>query len=257
MTKVAVVGVGHMESAIIKGLKHNPKNHIIAENLVNPRVSKLAKELEFELVNTVADLVEKNPEIVIFTTPANITLDLVPELMNLDNDTIILSAAAGIEYKKIKDILPNHTVARIIPNIPVVINAGTIGLFIPETVDQHKRQFIVDFLSQLGDVIPVKEDQLSIVGTIGGCGPAFVDVFLDALGDAGVLNGLPRDLTNTLAASMVKGSASLAYESKTTPAILRDQVCSPGGTTIQGVASLEQNGFRYAVIDAVNKANKN
>lgn len=112
-------------------------------------------------------------------------------------------------------------------------------------------------MSQLGDVIPVKEDQLSIVGTIGGCGPAFVDVFLDALGDAGVLNGLPRDLTNTLAASMVKGSASLAYESKTAPAILRDQVCSPGGTTIQGVASLEQNGFRYAVIDAVNKANKN
>ena len=257
MTKVAVVGVGHMVSAIIKGLKHNPKNHIIAENPVNLRVSKLAKELEFELVNTLADLVEKNPEIVILTTPANITLDLVPELMNLDNDTIILSAAAGIEYKKIKDILPNHTVARIIPNIPVVINAGTIGLFIPETVDQHKCQFIVDFLSQLGDVIPVKEDQLSIVGTIGGCGPAFVDVFLDALGDAGVLNGLPRDLANTLAASMVKGSASLAYESKTAPAILRDQVCSPGGTTIQGVASLEQNSFRYAVIDAVNKANKN
>lgn len=82
MTKVAVVGVGHMGSAIIKGLKHNPKNHIIAENLVNPRVSKLAKELEFELVNTLADLVEKNPEIVILTTPANITLDLVPELMN-------------------------------------------------------------------------------------------------------------------------------------------------------------------------------
>lgn len=257
MTKVAVIGVGHMGTAIIKGFKHNPKNQIIAENPVNPRVSKLAKELDFELVNTLSELVDRNPEIVILTTPANITLDLMPELINLDDDTIIISAAAGIEYKKIKDILTNHTVARIIPNIPVAINAGTIGLFLPEDIDQTKRQIVMNFLSQLGDVIPVKEEQLSIVGTIGGCGPAFVDVFLDALGDAGVLNGLPRDLANTLAASMVKGSASLAYESKTAPAILRDQVCSPGGTTIQGVASLEKNGFRYAVIDAVNKANKN
>lgn len=257
MTKIAVVGVGHMGSAIIKGLKSNPKNQIVAENPVNPRVSKLAKELNFELCNTLADLIDKNPEIVILTTPASITLDLLPELINLNHESLIISAAAGIEYKKMKDILPNHTIVRIIPNIPVAINAGTIGLFIPEEVDQDKRQVIIDFLNQLGDVIPVKEEQLSIVGTIGGCGPAFVDVFLDALGDAGVLNGLPRDLANTLAASMVKGSASLAYESKTAPAILRDQVCSPGGTTIQGVTSLEKHGFRYAVIDAINKANKN
>lgn len=257
MMKVAVVGVGHMGSAIIKGLKDSPENCIIAENPVNPRVSKLANELNFKLVNTLSDLVDQDPEIVILTTPANITLDLIPELINLDSDAIIISAAAGIEYKKIKAILPNHTIARIIPNIPVAINAGTIGLFLPDEVDQNRRQVILDFLNQLGDVIPVKEEQLSIVGTIGGCGPAFVDVFLDALGDAGVLNGLPRDQANALAASMVKGSASLAYESKTAPAVLRDQVCSPGGTTIQGVASLEKNGFRYAVIDAVNKANKN
>lgn len=106
-------------------------------------------------------------------------------------------------------------------------------------------------------MISVKENQLSIVGTIGGCGPAFVDVFLDALGDAGVLNGMPRDLANKVAASMVKGSASLAYQSDLVPAQLRDQVCSPGGTTIKGVARLEKNGFRNAVIEAINAANQN
>ena len=86
------------------------------------------------------------------------------------------------------------------------------------------------------------------MGTISGYGPAFVDIFLDALGDAGVLNGLSRDQANTLAANMVKGSANLDYETKIAPAILRDQVCSPGGTTIQGVASLEKHGFRYTII---------
>lgn len=257
MTKIAVVGVGHMGSAIIKGLKSNSQNSIIAENPVNPRVSKLAQELDFELVNSLSDLVKLNPEIIILTTPANITLKIAEELNDLNNAAIIISAAAGIEYKKLDNILPEHTIARIIPNIPVAINAGTIGLFIPETVDQDKHHLIVNFLKQLGDVIQVKEEQLSIVGTIGGCGPAFVDVFLDALGDAGVFNGLSRQQANALAASMVKGSASLAYESKTAPAILRDQVCSPGGTTIKGVASLEKHGFRYAIIDAVNEANKN
>lgn len=257
MTKVAVVGVGHMGSAIIKGLKNDPENHIIAENPVNPRVSKLAEELDFDLVNTLSDLVDKDPEIVILTTPANITLDLIPELINLDHKSIIISAVAGIEYKKIREIVSNHPIVRIIPNIPVAVNTGTIGLFMPEKINQSKRQIIIDFLYQLGDVIQVNEEQLSIVGTIGGCGPAFVDIFLDALGDAGVLNGLSRDQANTLAASMVKGSANLAYETKIAPAILRDQVCSPGGTTIQGVASLEKHGFRYTIIDAINNANKN
>lgn len=257
MTKVAVVGVGHMGSAIIEGLNNNPNNQIIAENPVNPRVSKLAKKFDLDLVHTLPDLVDKKPEIVILTTPAEITLNLVPELMNLASSSIIISAAAGVKYQDLKNMLPNHIIARIIPNIPVSINAGTIGLFTPEGIDQAKKSQLQNFLTQLGDVIPVKEEQLSIVGTIGGCGPAFVDIFLDALGDAGVLNGLPRKLANELAASMVKGSAGLAYQNKQAPAILRDQVCSPGGTTIRGVVSLEKNGFRYAVIDAINQANQN
>lgn len=257
MTKVAVVGVGHMGSAIIQGLSNNNENEIIGENPVNPRVSKLANELGFALANNMADLVEKEPEIVVLTTPAPITLSVIPELMNLDNDAIIISAAAGVSYQDLHNVLPNHTIARIIPNIPVEINAGTIGLFVPSNIEKNKQEKITKFLKQLGDVISVKEEQLSIVGTVGGCGPAFVDVFLDALGDAGVLNGLPRDLANSLAASMVKGSASLACSSHLAPALLRDQVCSPGGTTIKGVANLEKNGFRHAVIDAINEANQN
>lgn len=257
MTKVAVIGVGHMGSAIIEGLNKNPKNQIIAENPVNPRISKLAEKLGFDLVHTLSDLVDMDPDIVILTTPAKITLDLVPELINISHDAIIISAAAGIKYQDLQSILPNHIIARIIPNIPVAINTGTIGLFLPEEIDQATGKQITNFLDQLGDVIPVKEEQLSIVGTIGGCAPAFVDVFLDALGDAGVLNGLPRELANELAASMVKSSAGLAYQSKQAPAVLRDQVCSPGGTTIKGIASLEKHNFRYAVIDAVNQANNN
>lgn len=257
MTKIGIIGVGHMGSAIIKGLKKNSDNEIISENPVNPRVDKLAEELNFKVTNTISDFIAQNPEIIILTTPAPITLQIAEELKDINKQTIIISAAAGIGYSDLKKKLPNNDIARIIPNTPVAINAGTIGLFLSSDIDKNRQIKIHDFLIQLGDVISVKESQLSIVGTIGGCGPAFVDVFLDALGDSGVLNGLPRDLANELAASMVKGSASLAYESKIAPALLRDQVCSPGGTTIKGVANLEKNGFRHAVIDAVNSANEN
>ncbi|WP_251716322.1 pyrroline-5-carboxylate reductase [Lactobacillus agrestimuris] len=257
MTKVAVIGVGHMGTAIIKGLKLNPENLIIAENPVNPRVTKLSKEIGFDLVNKVENLTDFQPEIIFLTTPAKITLKVAEGLNGLNPDAIIISAAAGVSYSDLKEVLPNNPVVRIIPNIPVAVNAGTIALYSPDDLSQKLNEQIKGFLEQLGDVIQTKEENLSIVGTIGGCGPAFVDIFLDALGDAGVLNGLPRDLANKIAASMIKGSATLAYDTGTAPALLRDQVCSPGGTTIRGVASLEENGFRHAVIEAINKANQN
>ena len=251
MTKIGVIGVGQMGSAIIKGLKKDATNKIIGENPVNPRVSRLAEKLDFKLVHAIHDLINLDLDYVFLTTPAKITLQIIPELINLDAKTTIISSVAGVGYNNLENILPNHSIIRIIPNTPVAINAGTIGLFIPANISKINAVKITHFLEQLGDVISVKEDQLSIVGTIGGCGPAFVDVFLDALGDAGVLNGLPRNLANQLAASMVKGSATLASDSKIAPALLRDQVCSPGGT------SLEANGFRHAVIEAVNQANQN
>ena len=243
MTKIAVIGVGHMGSAIIKGLvKSSPDNIIIGENPTNPRVNDLAQQLGFDLIDNLLDLNNLKPDIVILTTPAPLTLQVAKGL-DLDKKTIIISAAAGVSYEDL--------------HIPVSINSGTIGLFLPEDMESDIKVEIEDFLAQLGDIITVKEDQLSIVGTIAGCGPAFVDVFLDALGDAGVLNGLSRSVANKLAASMVKGSSSLAYDSPLAPAQLRDQVCSPGGTTIKGVVDLEKNGFRYSIISAINKANEN
>lgn len=257
MTKIAIIGVGQMGSAIIEGLSNISNNVIIGENPINPRVDKLAQKLNFTLVNTIDDLVKLQPEAIILTTPAPLTLQIASNLQNLSSNCVIISAAAGISYDQLNQVLPNHQIARIIPNTPVAINAGTIGLFLPTNLTEKSKDLIHTILDPLGDVIIVKEDQFSIVGTIGGCGPAFVDVFLDALGDAGVLNGIPRSLANELAASMVKGTASLAYETKKAPALLRDQVCSPGGTTIKGVVSLEKDGFRNAIINAINSANKN
>lgn len=253
--KIGIIGVGHMGSAIIEGLKHNPQNEIVAFNHPNNRVKKISENLNFKYFINISEFLVTKPEVIILTTPAKVTLDIVKNLAN--TTAIIISAAAGISYANFRKILPKAKIVRIIPNIPVKINQGTISVAWDDLLTSEDKDFVLKLLNSLGDVIEVKEDNLSIASTISGCGPAFVDVFLDALSDAGVLNGLNKEAAVKVAASMIKGSATLALNDTQSPANLKDEVASPGGTTIKGIVALEKNNFRYSIIDAVNKSNKN
>lgn len=253
---VAVIGAGNMGTAILKGLNNLDKYDLLVQNPKNPRVSKLADELGFELVHDNAAVVAKNPAFVILTTPAPVTLEVGKELKHLPASTFVISAAAGVPLHKLNRRITNAIVAAMIPNTPVAVNAGTIGLTMNKTVSDQEHTTVVDFLSQLGQVIEVPEDQLDIIGVVGGCGPAFVDVFMDAMSDAAVAHGMNRQTAYQVIASMVKGSGALALESKRSPAALRDEVTSPAGTTIRAVMALEKHGLRHAVIDAVNKASE-
>lgn len=251
--KVAIVGVGAMGGALAKGLA-NKGVGLILENPQNTRVSKLAKQLSAELINDPADLPSHHPDIVLLVTPAPITLEVAKTLTNLPDTVPVISSAAGVKLADLKNALPWNPLAAMIPNTPVAVNDGAIGLTFDPKISTEDKTKITNLLAKLGAVIPVSEDKLDIVGVVGGCGPAYVDVMMDALSDAAVAHGLDRPTAYRLAAAMVKGSGSLALTAKQAPALLRDQVTSPGGTTIKGVLALEKNGFRNAVIEAVNKS---
>lgn len=255
--KVTVIGVGSMGGAIIRGLAAREDFTLSAVNPENPRVSKLADELHFQLVHSATAIGQLAPDVVILTTPAPVTVNVAAQLTALPAGAVIISAAAGVSQAALQAARPGTPVATMIPNTPVAVNAGTIGLALPEDLSNGARQVILTVLGALGDVIEVEEPQLAILGVIGGCGPAFVDVLMDALGDAAVKHGLDRGVANRVIASMVKGSGTLALQTGQTPALLRDAVTSPGGTTIRGVAALEQHGFRYALIAAVDQASEN
>lgn len=254
--KIAIIGVGAMGGAILKGYCRYGKFDLVTMNPENQRVSQLTDRLGVQLVYQTKQVVATHPDVVILTTPAPVTVDVARTLANLSPATIIISAAAGVSQADLRKVLTTQTIATMIPNTPVAVNAGAIGLAMPDQASTAQQQTIKDVLSPLGDIIEVPENQLGIVGVIGGCGPAFVDVFMDAMSDAAVLHGMGRQTAYELVASMVKGSGALATATKEAPALLRDQVTSPGGTTIRGVASLEKDGFRHAVIDAVNKSNE-
>lgn len=248
--KIAVIGVGNMGSAIMKGLARKTKNDLIAFNPANPRVDHFAAKIGAQRMTTADELITANPDLLIFTTPAPITASVAKQFASLKN-LLVLSAAAGVSIAALQVVLPTASVSRMIPNIPVAVNAGTIGVTLDPDLNDDQRQAVRSVIAALGDIIDVKEDQLDVVGTVGGCSPAFVDVMMDALSDGAVMEGLDRKTAYQIVASMVKGSGTLAYESKEAPAVLRDQVASPGGTTIRGIAALEKVGFRSALIEAI------
>ncbi|MEJ6400922.1 pyrroline-5-carboxylate reductase [Nicoliella lavandulae] len=253
--KIGVLGVGNMGSAIIEGLanKVDAKN-IYAMNHDNPRVTKLSQQIGFELFNDLKQFKQITLDAIIATIPAPITVDTLAQLDGIDQNTVIISAAGGVKIESIKEVLPNNPIVSIVPNTPVSVNAGTIATCFDAASD--KAQVIAtNILNLLGNVITTKEANLGIMGTVGGCGPAFVDLFMDAMADAAVESGLDRNSAYEVIASMVAGSGQLAFKTGKTPAELKDQVTSPGGTTIQGVTELEANGFRNAVIKATKRAN--
>ncbi|RRG17780.1 pyrroline-5-carboxylate reductase [Weissella viridescens] len=253
--QVGIIGIGHMGQAIIDGLlnKIDPNEFILAAHRTNDAMQTYHDELGLQITTDYQDVLDAAPEFLIFTTPAPLTLDVMAQFKGLDPKVTILSAAGGVPLADIQKKFPQNPVALLMPNTPVAINHGTLGVSMGSQVTDGVK--IETFLALLGDVFTVSAEEFGIFGTITGCGPAFVDVFMAALADAGVKNGLGRELAYQAAASMVKGSASLLQESGLTPDVLKDQVTTPGGSTIRGVVALEKHAFRSAVIDAVDASN--
>lgn len=254
--RIGVIGAGHMGSAMVEGWLKAGQNDIAVMNPENPRVTKFCQQHHLKLFNDAKAMMNWHPDSLVLTTPAVVTLDVVKQFQDISPQVTMISAAAGISLADLQKNFPHHAWMRIIPNIPVAVNAGTIGMAFSDNANQLKKE-VLPLMNLLGNVVVVNEEQLNVVGTIGGCGPAFIDIIMDALGDAAVKHGLSRDKAYQLAASMITGSGKLALDSKLSPSTLRDQVTSPGGTTIRGVEALEKHGVRFAIMDAVDQASDN
>ena len=170
-------------------------------------------------------LVNLAPDLVILARPAPLTVATARSLANLPTTTPVVSAAAGIAQEQLQAVLGDRPLATMIPNTPVAVNAGAIGLALPQEMTRMKpaSALIKEVLGSLGTVIEVKEADLDVVGVIGGCGPAFVDVMMDALSDGAVKHGLNRQVAYQVIAAMVAGTGKLALETGLAPALLRDQ----------------------------------
>jgi pyrroline-5-carboxylate reductase len=180
------------------------------------------------------------------------------ELSALENGAqpVYVSMAAGVTTAQLDDILPGAQVIRIMPNTPCAVGAGLITYCLGARCTQEAAQAFLALMAQAGEFDLLDEHLIDAASAVAGCGPAFAALFMEALADGGVLCGLPRAKALKYAQQMLLGTAQLALESGLHPGVMKDQVCSPGGSTIAGVQALEDGAFRASVIRAVRAAHE-
>ena len=168
---------------------------------------------------------------------------------------LIVSIAAGVTLDHLSASLGNATrLIRVMPNTPCLVGASATGIAAGPVAKAEDTKVIKSLFAAVGTALVIPETQLDAVTGLSGSGPAYVYVMIEAMADGGVKAGLPRDAALALAAQTVFGAAKMVLETKQHPAVLKDAVASPGGTTIAGLHALEQAGFRGAIMDAVAAA---
>ena len=178
--------------------------------------------------------------------------ELSPLLRSRKEPALLISMAAGTSIFRIKELLSfSCPIIRIMPNTPAAVGEGMLLYSAGEGVSEQDLEEFRSLLSDAGRLLALPEEQLDAGSALSGCGPAFVCLFAEALADGGVLSGLKRQDALLLAAQTLLGTAKLLLVSGKHPGELKDQVCSPGGTTIEGVRQLEEAGFRGSVMNAV------
>lgn len=254
MLKIGFIGTGNMGGALARAASKNPENALLLANRHPEKAQKLIDEVGGTLADNVSVAAEAK-YIFLGVKPqmmGDMLSSIKTALAERENRFVLVSMAAGTTIEKIRALLgADYPVIRIMPNTPAAIGEGMILYACSENVSVEEEAEFVCAMSESGRFSKLAEHLIDAGSSVSGCGPAFVDLFIEALADGGVACGLPRKQAIEFAAQMVAGSAKLVLESGKHPGQLKDEVCSPGGTTIQGVRKLEEGGFRAAVMNAV------
>lgn len=254
--KLGVIGFGNMGSAIAKGFVTKKAMDIkdIGAFDTYKKTMEKAKEDGFNIYNDESDLVKNSDAILVTVKPIH-AKELFEKIAKNLKDKLIISIVAGLESATIKSwIGSDKRVLRIMPNTPAIVGEGVFALDSDSNALDEEKKTVEDMFSAIGLVEWVEERLFPVVTGLSGGGPAYVAMFIEALADAGVLHGLKRDVAIKMAAKTVLGSATQLLETGIHPAMLKDMVCSPAGTTIEGVKALEDYSFRAGVIEAISAA---
>lgn len=254
MAIVGFIGTGNMGSALARAaVKSDQVERLLLTNRSPEKAERLAAELGGEVVSNRE--VATQAEVLFLAVKPQYLLEMftgIRDILEMRRDRFILvSMVAGWTLERLRTELGSFPFVRIMPDIPAAVGAGITLVCPGEDITAQEAALVKDLLAGSGLVSELDEKQLDAANGVTGCGPAFAAMFAEALADGAVACGLPRQKALEYAAMMMKGSAELLLQEKMHPAVLKDRVCSPGGSTIQGVRKLEESGFRAAVMNAV------
>lgn len=256
---IGFIGFGNMAQALANGLVY--KDAMKAE-----QIYASARNWDKLLTNTEAkgfipcrdtNELADNVDIVVIAVPPNAVKDAIEPIKEKLVGKILISIVVNYTFDDYEEILaPNTHHLSTLPNTTVSVGEGIIVCENKNSLTSEEYGSFENLFSQIALIQSVDTELLDIAGTLTGCGPAFTSLYIEALSDAVVMHGLPRDISYKLASQMIVGTGKLQLLSNTHPGTMKDEVTTPGGTTIIGVTTLERKGFRSSVIDAIDSIQK-
>ncbi|WP_411681270.1 pyrroline-5-carboxylate reductase [Clostridium thailandense] len=257
---IGFIGCGNMAQAMIGGIikaKLVPESNIMASDLNETDLKHVAEDYGIK-VTTDNNEVAKNADILILSVKPNLYAAVIEGIKNsIKENAVVVTIAAG------KSIASTETsfgkklkVVRVMPNTPALVGEGMSAVCPNDRVAEEEKEEIMEIFESFGKAEIVNEKLMDAVTSVSGSSPAYVYMFIEAMADAAVLDGMPRSQAYKFAAQAVLGAAKMVLATGMHPGELKDMVCSPGGTTIEAVATLEEKGLRSTVISAMRSCTR-
>lgn len=249
--RLAVLGVGMMGGAILNGILSRgfcAGANVTVYDVDSIKTKKFAGSFSVRVADSAPDAVKDADVVLLAVKPQYIDSLMTEIAAALPKDALIISIAAGVRLARLNEKLGAANLVRVMPNTPSQIGKGVSGWIAAAAVNAADKDYVRTLLEQIGSAVEVQsEDQLDQIGAISGSGPAFVYLFIEAMIDASVHLGMPRTAATELVIQTVIGSAEYLKLRGEHPAVLRNEVTSPGGTTAEGLYFMEKENIRTAV----------
>ncbi|MEG1257021.1 pyrroline-5-carboxylate reductase [Clostridium sp.] len=253
--KLGFIGCGNMAKAMMGGIISSgilSADQVIASDAYAIGLEKTKSDLGINITSNNKE-VAINSEIVVLAVKPQYYDDVIKEITDVvAENTIIVTIAPGQSLEKLQGQFGKAVkIVRTMPNTPALVGEGITGVCKNSLVTDEELRYVCKILSGFGKAEIVDENLMDTVVGVSGSSPAYVFMFIEAMADAAVMDGMPRDKAYKFAAQAVLGSAKMVLETGKHPGELKDMVCSPGGTTIEAVRVLEEKGFRSSVMEAM------
>ncbi len=253
---IGFIGCGNMAQAMMGGLVKGgvfAPDHIFVYDPVQAQRDKVQGAFGVTVLENNQAVAEEADYLVLAVKPYIYSEVLKDIAGHVKKDAVIIVIAVGVEFADVKSILGEEIkVIRTQPSTPAFVGESDSTICPDDLMDQQDIEDVMTIFKSFGKVEIISEKLMNVVPAIASSAPAYTMLLIEAMADGGVLHGFPRDQAYRLAAQSVYGAAKLVMETGEHPGVLKDQICTPGGTTIEAVCALEEKGFRNAVIAAVN-----
>jgi len=248
--KIAILGVGNMGGSLAKAVAGNLEGSTV---FIYDRVFEKERDLIKNGCIATGKAIDacKKADVIIIAVKPNIIPVVISEIKDYIEDKLLISIAAGMKTSVYEEMVPGQRFVRAMPNMAVAVSEGMTTLVAGMHATEDDIKTSEEIFRATGKVVVIKESLMDAATAIAGSSPAYVFMLIEAMADAAVSEGLSRHTSYKMAAQAVMGSAKLMLENDEHPAMLKDKICSPGGTTIEAVNTLEKGGFRTTIIEAV------